>query len=118
MIQATSKFAQVLGNTVNGTTYAGIRARTTGAPQNHWFGPAGDPRQAFHKAGLLLYGAWPYLDLHFLRATACMAQMRWHWHARGYSAGLVVPPRGCDGLWSSSHRLERTQGFIEPIVCA
>lgn len=36
----------VLGNTVNGTTYAGIRARTTGAPQNHWFGPAGDPRAA------------------------------------------------------------------------
>lgn len=27
----------ILGNTVNGTTYAGIRARTTGAPQNHWF---------------------------------------------------------------------------------
>ena len=37
---------QVLANTVNGTTYAGIRARTTGAPQNHWFGPAGDPRSA------------------------------------------------------------------------
>jgi len=36
----------VLGNTVNGTTYSGIRARTTGAPQNHWFGPAGDPRCA------------------------------------------------------------------------
>lgn len=28
---------KILGNTVNGTTYAGIRARTTGAPQNHWF---------------------------------------------------------------------------------
>ncbi|KAK8964419.1 putative aldehyde dehydrogenase [Platanthera guangdongensis] len=37
---------EVLGRTVNGTTYAGIRARTTGAPQNHWFGPAGDPRGA------------------------------------------------------------------------
>lgn len=36
----------VLSNTVNGTTYSGIRARTTGAPQNHWFGPAGDPRAA------------------------------------------------------------------------
>ena len=35
---------KVLANTVNGTTYAGRRARTTGAPQNHWFGPAGDPR--------------------------------------------------------------------------
>lgn len=37
---------KVLGRTVNGTTYSGIRARTTGAPQNHWFGPAGDPRGA------------------------------------------------------------------------
>jgi 1-pyrroline-5-carboxylate dehydrogenase len=37
---------EILANTVNGTTYAGMRARTTGAPQNHWFGPAGDPRGA------------------------------------------------------------------------
>ena len=36
----------VLGNTVNGTTYTGEKARTTGAPQNHWFGPCGDPRSA------------------------------------------------------------------------
>ena len=35
---------EVLANTINGTTYAGIRARTTGAPQQHWFGPSGDPR--------------------------------------------------------------------------
>lgn len=35
---------KVLGSTVNGTTYAGYLARTTGAPQNHWFGPCGDPR--------------------------------------------------------------------------
>ena len=37
---------KVLGKTVNGTTYTGLRARTTGAPQNHWFGPSGDPRAA------------------------------------------------------------------------
>lgn len=37
---------RVLGATVNGTTYCGMRARTTGAPQNHWFGPCGDPRSA------------------------------------------------------------------------
>ncbi len=36
----------VLAATVNGTTYCGLRARTTGAPQNHWFGPCGDPRAA------------------------------------------------------------------------
>ena len=37
---------RILSSTVNGTTYCGMRARTTGAPQNHWFGPAGDPRAA------------------------------------------------------------------------
>jgi len=37
---------KMIGNTVNGTTYHGLRARTTGAPANHWFGPAGDPRGA------------------------------------------------------------------------
>lgn len=37
---------RILEHTINGTTYAGIRARTTGAPANHWFGPAGDPRGA------------------------------------------------------------------------
>jgi 1-pyrroline-5-carboxylate dehydrogenase len=37
---------QVLGNTVNGTMYAGLRATTTAAPQQHWFGPSGDPRSA------------------------------------------------------------------------
>jgi len=37
---------RMLQATVNGTTYTGIKARTTGAPQNHWFGPAGDPRGA------------------------------------------------------------------------
>ncbi|CDW82503.1 probable aldehyde dehydrogenase-like [Stylonychia lemnae] len=37
---------KILQNTVNGTTYTGLRARTTGAPQNHWFGPSGDPRGA------------------------------------------------------------------------
>ena len=36
----------LIGDSVNGTTYVGRRARTTGAPQNHWFGPAGDPRAA------------------------------------------------------------------------
>ena len=37
---------KMLGSTINGTTYHGLRARTTGAPQNHWFGPCGDPRGA------------------------------------------------------------------------
>jgi 1-pyrroline-5-carboxylate dehydrogenase len=36
----------LLSRTLNGTTYVGRAARTTGAPQNHWFGPAGDPRAA------------------------------------------------------------------------
>ena len=47
VVSADVEFQQkVLGATVNGTTYCGMRARTTGAPQNHWFGPCGDPRAA------------------------------------------------------------------------
>ena len=47
VVSADPTFQQeVLGATVNGTTYCGMRARTTGAPQNHWFGPCGDPRAA------------------------------------------------------------------------
>lgn len=37
---------KIMANTVNGTSYTGIKARTTGAPQNHWFGPCGDIRGA------------------------------------------------------------------------
>ena len=47
VVSADPEFqTKVLGATVNGTTYCGMRARTTGAPQNHWFGPCGDPRGA------------------------------------------------------------------------
>jgi len=47
VVSADVGFQQsVLSATVNGTTYCGMRARTTGAPQNHWFGPCGDPRAA------------------------------------------------------------------------
>lgn len=49
---------QVLGATTNGTTYAGIRARTTGAPQNHWFGPASDPRAAGIGSPGAILGTW------------------------------------------------------------
>ena len=37
---------KIVSNSVNGVTYTGILSRTTGAPQNHYFGPAGDPRSA------------------------------------------------------------------------
>ncbi|SVD46793.1 uncharacterized protein METZ01_LOCUS399647, partial [marine metagenome] len=47
IVSNNSIFQQdLLANTVNGTTYTGMKARTTGAPQNHWFGPSGDPRSA------------------------------------------------------------------------
>jgi 1-pyrroline-5-carboxylate dehydrogenase len=47
IVSNDAKFVnKVLPHTVNGTTYVGKRARTTGAPQNHWFGPCGDPRGA------------------------------------------------------------------------
>ena len=47
VVSADITFQQrVLKSTINGTTYSGMRARTTAAPQNHWFGPCGDPRAA------------------------------------------------------------------------
>ena len=47
VVSNDARFLQkVLGKTINGVTYAGLKARTTGAPQNHWFGPCGDPRGA------------------------------------------------------------------------
>ncbi len=46
MTGAAGAWQTLLSHSVNGTTYCGLRARTTGAPQNHWFGPAGDPRAA------------------------------------------------------------------------
>eukprot|EP00388_Colpodella_angusta_P008232 GDKJ01022657.1.p1 GENE.GDKJ01022657.1~~GDKJ01022657.1.p1 ORF type:complete len:545 (+),score=103.58 GDKJ01022657.1:25-1659(+) len=50
----------ILSNTVNGTTYAGIRARTTGAPQNHWFGPGGDPMAAGIGTREAILQTWTY----------------------------------------------------------
>ena len=51
---------KVLGATVNGTTYSGIRARTTGAPQNHWFGPCGDPRGAGIGTAEAIHVTWSH----------------------------------------------------------
>lgn len=50
----------VLGHTVNGTQYAGLRARTTGAPQNHWFGPSGDPRGAGIGTAYAIQHTWSH----------------------------------------------------------
>jgi len=50
----------LLANTVNGTTYTGMRARTTGAPQNHWFGPGGDPRSAGIGTPEAIINTWSY----------------------------------------------------------
>ncbi len=51
---------KVLGATVNGTTYCGMRARTTGAPQNHWFGPGGDPRGAGIGTSEAIHVTWSH----------------------------------------------------------
>lgn len=48
----------VLSVTVNGTTYVGIKARTTGAPVNHFFGPGGDPRAAGIGTREAIIGVW------------------------------------------------------------
>lgn len=48
----------ILKNTVNGVTYVGKRARTTGAPQNHWFGPSNDPRGSGIGTIEAILGVW------------------------------------------------------------
>jgi len=50
----------VLAHTINGTQYAGLRARTTGAPQNHWFGPSGDPRGAGIGTAYAIQHTWSH----------------------------------------------------------
>jgi 1-pyrroline-5-carboxylate dehydrogenase len=59
VVSADSVFqSRVLGATVNGTTYCGMLARTTAAPQNHWFGPCGDPRAAGIGTPEAIIGTW------------------------------------------------------------
>ena len=53
-------YNNVLSKTVNGTTYFGNKARTTGAPQNHFFGPGGDPRGAGIGTKEAIQNVWSY----------------------------------------------------------
>jgi 1-pyrroline-5-carboxylate dehydrogenase len=50
----------LIGKTVNGTTYVGPLARTTGAPQNHWFGPGSDPRSGSLGTPEAIRHVWSY----------------------------------------------------------
>ena len=45
---------------MNGTTYSDLRSRTTGAPQNPWFGPCGDPRGACIGTAEVIKLAWSH----------------------------------------------------------
>ena len=53
-------YNSILSKTVNGTTYFGNKARTTGAPQNHFFGPGGDPRGAGIGTKEAIQNVWSY----------------------------------------------------------
>jgi hypothetical protein len=85
---------KILGNTVNGTTYAGLRARTTGAPQNHWFGPAGDPRGA---------GIGTPVNNPFSLFVNLVGS---------YFECMVMPQRSHYGCWPNQARLENSSSFI------
>ena len=99
---------EVLGNTINGTIYAGIRARTTGAPQQMWFGPSGDPRSGvgthrhsgcspvqYQAAGLFrgyapcVQGCGPLRPRLQLHAT-CTCHAHAHAHARARAHVCVL----------------------------
>lgn len=49
---------RILRNTVNGVTYVGKKAKTTGAPQNYWFGPSNDPRASGIATMESVLGLW------------------------------------------------------------
>lgn len=53
-------YNHVLSRTMNGTTYFGNKARTTGAPQNHFFGPGGDPRAGGIGTKEAIQNVWSY----------------------------------------------------------
>ena len=53
-------YNNILSKTINGTTYYGLKARTTGAPQNHFFGPGGDPRGAGIGTKEAIQNVWSY----------------------------------------------------------
>ena len=116
---------EVLGNTINGTIYAGIRARTTGAPQQMWFGPSGDPRSGvgtrhsgcspvqYQAAGLFrgyapcVQGCGPLRPRLQLHATCtCHAHAHAHAHVTcvcTLSPGGIHTPEAIKLVWSS-HR--------------
>ncbi len=50
----------IIKNTCNGVTYSGLQARTTGAPQNHWFGPGGDIRGSGIGTKEAILSTWTY----------------------------------------------------------
>ena len=86
---------EVLGNTISGTIYAGIRARTTAAPQQHWYGRRSDlpshtsnpppPSPSTHlPPPSLCRQVWP-----LGRST-----LRGNPYPRGHQALLELPPRG------------------------
>ncbi|KAL7449117.1 hypothetical protein ACHAWC_003019 [Mediolabrus comicus] len=88
----------ILANTVNGTTYAGRRARTTGAPQNHWFGPAGDTRGAGKLILIKLFLVLSGFVMHsssssdaLLLPVFSLLNTSRHRNSRGNQDGLVLP---------------------------
>jgi len=50
----------VVKNSVNGVTYVGTKGRTTGAPQNHFFGPGNDPRASGMCSTEAIASTWTY----------------------------------------------------------
>ncbi|KAF4655807.1 Succinate-semialdehyde dehydrogenase, mitochondrial [Perkinsus chesapeaki] len=50
----------VLGATVNGTTYVGLRSALALGPSHHWLGPGGDPRAAGLGTADAIKSVWSY----------------------------------------------------------
>ena len=81
---------------MNGTTYAGRRARTTGAPQNHWFGPAGTP----------LAGG-----------IGTIEAIRLVWSCHRKSSTIAVPRRDGPRLRAPKSRIESDRIIERTVLC-
>jgi len=51
---------RLVSQTITGTTYVGLKARTTGAPQNHWFGPGCNVKGASLGTPEAIKHVWSY----------------------------------------------------------
>lgn len=93
----------MVGKSVNGTTYAGLRARTTGAPQNHWL----DKLNSFLVAAAMtrFFRIWKPNECSLQVRTCGRSKRCWNRNSGSDKAGMVLSQRNHIRHRSSSQTL-------------